>query len=109
MDDQVLSKVTLKVENFESESSLTVKGVIPLAEGDAIHVAELKFVYLVLDRSSQSVPFPQAKVKASLAMTITEIDVDTEDEVGSYEEDYDLSEVTVAIRDYIKAELVPTG
>lgn len=42
-------------------------------------------------------------------MTITEIDVDTEDEVGSYEEDYDLSEVSVAIRDYIKAEVVPTG
>ncbi len=42
-------------------------------------------------------------------MTITEIDVDTEEEVGSYEEDYDLAEVSVAIRDYIKSDLVPTG
>jgi len=42
-------------------------------------------------------------------MTITEIDVETEDEVGSYEEDYDLNEVSVAIRDYIKADLIPTG
>ena len=42
-------------------------------------------------------------------MTITEIDVDTEDEVGSYEEDYDLNEVSLAIRDYIKADLIPTG
>ena len=42
-------------------------------------------------------------------MTITEIDVDTEDEVGSYEEDYELSEVSVAISDYIKADLIPQG
>ena len=54
MDDQVLSKVTLKIENFESESGLAVKGIIPLAEGDSIHVAELKFVYLVLDRASSN-------------------------------------------------------
>ena len=34
MDDQVLSNINLKVEKFESESGLSVKGVIPLAEGD---------------------------------------------------------------------------
>ena len=101
--------MTLKVEKFESESGLAVKGIIPLPDNDAIHVAELKFVYLVLDRTNCSSPFPQAKVKASLSMTITEIDVDTEDEVGSYEEDYDLTEVSVAIRDYMKSEVVPTG
>jgi coatomer subunit gamma len=40
---------------------------------------------------------------------ITEIDVDSQDEVGSYDEEYDVPEVTVAIRDYIKADLVPQG
>ena len=108
MDDQVLTNVTLKVENFESEAGLAVKGVIPLAEGDEIKVAEIRFVYLLLDRTAASQPYPQAKVKASLSMTIAEVD-DTGDEVGSYEEDYDLAEVSVAIRDYIKADLVPTG
>lgn len=93
MDDQVLSNVTLKVENFESENGLTVKGAIPLAEGDSIKVAEMRFVYLLLDRAGASQPYPQAKVKASLSMTIAEIDVDTEEEVGSYEEDFDIAEV----------------
>lgn len=72
-------------------------------------MAEQKFVYLVLDRTQSQVEYPTAKIKANLTMTITEIDVDTEDEVGSYEEDYDLNEVSVAIRDYIKADLIPTG
>jgi len=109
LDDQILSSVTLKVENFNTESGLSVKGIIPLAEGDSIRVAEQKFVYLVLDRTQSQVEYPTAKIKANLTMTITEIDVDTEDEVGSYEEDYDLNEVSVAIRDYIKADLIPTG
>ena len=38
LDDQVLSGMTLKVENFTTESGLTVKGIIPLAEGDSIRV-----------------------------------------------------------------------
>ena len=44
-----------------------------------------------------------------LNYTITEIDVETEDEVGSYEDEYELDAVEVAIRDYIKAEIIPTG
>ena len=39
LDDQVLSGVTLKIEDFSSESNLAVKGIIPLAEGDKIAVA----------------------------------------------------------------------
>jgi len=109
LDDQVLSNVTLKIENFATESGLTVKGVISLPSGDSIKVADQKFVYLILDRSRASSAYPQAKIKQALSMTITEIDVDTEEEVGSYEEDYDLNEVSVAIRDYIKADLIPNG
>jgi len=93
MDDQILTNVNLKIENFVSESGLTVKGVIPLAEGDSIKVAEMRFIYLLLDRTGSSQPYPQAKVKASLSMMIAEIDVDTEEEVGTYEEDFDIAEV----------------
>ena len=42
-------------------------------------------------------------------MTIAEVDLDTEEEVGSYEEDYPLDSVQIAIRDYIKEDLIPTG
>ncbi len=80
-----------------------------MAEGEQIRMADQKFVYLVLDRTACDSQYPQAKIKSALTMTITEIDVDTEEEVGSYEEDYDLAEVSVAIRDYIKSDLVPTG
>ena len=38
---------------------------------------------------------------------ITEIDVDSQEEVGSYEEEYDLPETQIAIRDYVKPDLVP--
>lgn len=38
LDDQKLSGVTLKVEDFSTESGLLVKGIIPLAEGDSIAV-----------------------------------------------------------------------
>lgn len=40
LEDQALSKVTLKIANFETESGLSVKGVIPLAEGDSIKYAD---------------------------------------------------------------------
>lgn len=39
LDDQVLSGVTLKIENFATECGLAVRGIIPLAEGDKIAVA----------------------------------------------------------------------
>jgi len=38
---------------------------------------------------------------------ITEIDVDTEEEIGSYDEDYDVPDVMLAIRDYVKPDLIP--
>lgn len=109
LEDQVLSNVTLKVNGFVTSSKLQVKGVIPLAEGDAVRYGDQKFVYVVLDRSGCQDPYPTAKIQQALSYTITEIDVDTEEEVGSYEDDYDLDEAEVAIRDYIKADLIPTG
>ena len=109
LDDHVLSGVTLRIENFANDCGLAVRGVIPLAEGDSIRVADQKFVYLILDRAACQSAYPTAKIKAALTMTITEIDLDTEEEVGSYEEDYDIPEVSVAIRDYIKADIVPQG
>ena len=109
LEDQVLTNVTVKVDGIETDSGLTVQGVIPMADGDSIKYADQKFVYLILDRTKAVVDFPLAKIKQQLSFTITEIDVDTEEEIGSYEEDYDLDQIQLAVRDYVKADLIPTG
>lgn len=45
--------------------------------------------------------FPQAKLQQKLSLKITEIEIDSQDELGSYEEEYSLDEVHLAVRDYI--------
>lgn len=44
-----------------------------------------------------------------MTFTITEIDTDTEEEVGSYEEDYAVSDVALIVSDYVRAEILPSG
>ena len=45
-----------------------------------------------------------------LAFTITEIDVDTQDELGEYEEEFNsMAPVTLGTKDYLKAYDVPDG
>ena len=63
-----------------------------LPDGDSIKAQELKFVYVVLQRDP-SIEHPTCKISQKLTFTITEIDVDTEDEIGSYEEDYSVQDV----------------
>lgn len=52
----------------------------------------MKFVYVVLARDAEN-EYPTCKISQKLTFTITEIDVDTEDEIGSYEEDYSVQDV----------------
>lgn len=66
-------------------------------------------MYVILARENPSELYPTAKIQQNLTFTITEIDLDTEEEAGSYEEDYDVEDVSIAVRDYVKAELIPTG
>jgi hypothetical protein len=80
-----------------------------LADGDSIKYADQKFVYLIINRTGANSDYPLAKIQQSLSLTITEIDVDTEEEIGSYEEDYALDTVSLAVRDYVKADVIPTG
>lgn len=49
------------------------------------------------------------KLSQILTFTITEIDIDTEDEIGSYEEEYAVADVQLVIGDYMKPELIPSG
>ena len=97
----------MKVTSFETESNLKVEGIVALGDGDSIAYGEQKFVYMIINKEQSTDPYPLAKIQQGLSFTITEIDVDSQDEVGSYEEEYDVPEVAVAIRDYIKSDLVP--
>ena len=94
---------------FASEQSIKVEGVVPIPEDDYIAFNDQKYVYLLINRQSCAEHYPTGKVQQKLTFVITEIDVDSQDEVGSYEEEYDVPEVAIAIRDYIKPDLVPQG
>lgn len=74
--------------------------MIGLPEGEQLKVGITKFVYLVLQRE-KSLDYPTCKIQQKLNFTITEIDVDTEEEIGSYEEDYDVPDIQLSIRDYV--------
>jgi len=63
-------------------------------------------VYVILKSQSEN---GTCKISSKLTFTITEIDVDTEEEVGSYEEDYELPDVQINIRDYVHVEALAQG
>jgi UDP-glucose 4-epimerase len=63
-------------------------------------------VYVILKSQSDD---STCKISQKLAFTITEIDVETEEEVGSYEEDYEFPDVQIAVRDYIHVEALAQG
>jgi len=63
-----------------------------LPENEQIKSGVTKFVYIVLQRDN-SAEYPTCKIQQKLTFTITEIDVDTEEEIGSYEEDYEVPDV----------------
>jgi hypothetical protein len=44
-----------------------------------------------------------------LTFTITEIDIDSKDELGAYEDDYALDDLSILVRDYIKPLALPLG
>lgn len=108
LEDQVLSNLTLKIKGLQTEGGLSVQGAIGLADGDSVAYGDLKFVYLVLSKDN-SVLYPTAKIKQAFNFTITEVDVDTQEEIGTYEDDYELPDVPLAVRDYLKGELLPSG
>ena len=74
--------------------------MIPLSPNDTIRNGDLKFLYVIISNPQQSA-VSTCKVQQKLKFVITEIDVDTEEEIGSYEEDYDFPEVSIGVRDFI--------
>jgi hypothetical protein len=122
LEDQVLKDVSVNITNLDSKSSnLKVSGVINLPPGDQISVKDvkenasgnepIKFIYINLDTKScqGEEALPAFKIQHGLNFTITEIDVDTQEEVGSYEEDYSLPDTVVLSADYLSGMFMPQG
>ena len=104
-----MSKVQVKLTNFSTTSGVKVKGAVPLNEDDQIKYDEKKFVYVVLKRETAE-GFPSFKVEQILTFQITEIDVDTEEPLGEYDEEFNsIQPVQLGIKDYLRAFDVPQG
>lgn len=101
----------LHISNIESNSNLTVKGVAQLLAGESIKYSEKKCVYAVLSKEEcdPDHPYPLCKLSNKLTFTITEIDIDSKEELGAYEDDYALDDLSILVRDYIKPLALPLG
>jgi len=110
IEDQILSKVQMKLNNLESEQGLKVKGTVPLNEEDQIKYNEKRFAYIILSNEACQTAYPHVKIAQKLVMQVTEIDVDTQDELGEYEEEFtQIQDVVITTKEYLKAADIPTG
>lgn len=84
LEDHILSQIKLTITGIESASDLEIKGVALLAEGDSIKYSERKYLYAVIAKARCEHPYPVCKISQKMEFTITEIDVDSKDELGSW-------------------------
>lgn len=114
IEDQQLSALSVNVISLDSKANgLTVSGIVNLPEGAVIRHKSKKdepsFVYVTVDtRACQGADAnPTFSISNILNFTITEIDIDTEEEVGSYDEDFDIPNVDLTSADYIRPQMIP--
>lgn len=92
---------------------LVVSGIVNLPEGQIIKhkskAEEPSFVYVTVDKRNCEDSLPLFSISNNFTFTITEIDIDNEEEVGSYEDDYDIPDVSVTSADYIRPHVTPNG
>lgn len=108
LEDQILSNVQIKISKFESKHNLKMKGMIPLHEDDQIKYNEKRFAYVVLDLDNASTKYPHLTISQKMLIKITEIDIDSQDELGSYDEEYTtISDLKLSTKDYIHSQIIP--
>lgn len=104
LEDQILSEVQVKISKLESAHGLKLKGMVPLHEEDQIKFNEKRFAYIILSKAAGQNEFPHITISQKLTFKITEIDVDTEEELGNYDEEYDnIQDLVLSTKDYISA------
>ena len=110
IEDQILSNVQIKITNLESAHGLKVKGTIPLNEDDTIKYNEKRFAYVILSNENCQTPYPHLKISQKLQMQVKEIDVESQDELGEYEEEFtQIQDLSISTKEYLKAADLPTG
>lgn len=98
----------IKISKLETPHGLKMKGMIPLHEEDQIKFDEKRFAYIILSRESATNAYPHLTISQKLTFKITEIDVDSQDEIGSYEEEYDsIYDLKLSTKDYIRSLDLP--
>jgi len=95
---------------METKHGLKMKGMIPLNEDDQIKFNEKRFAYVVLSLEDATCRYPHITISQKLTFLITEIDVESQDDLGSYEEEYStVSDLTLTTKDYIRSLEIPKG
>jgi hypothetical protein len=71
---------------------------------------EKRFAYIILSRDSNITQYPHLKISQKLTFLITEIDVESKDELGEYDEEFTaIQDVIISTKDYIKANEITNG
>ena len=71
---------------------------------------EKRFAYIILSRDSIITQYPHLKISQKLTFLITEIDVESKDELGEYDEEFTaIQDVIISTKDYIKANEITNG
>ena len=84
--------------------------MIPLNEDDQIKFNEKRFAYVVLSLAESTCQYPAITISQKMTFMVTEIDVESQDELGSYEEEYDtIGDLTLGTKDYIRSLEIPKG
>lgn len=62
LEDQILSKIKLKITNVDSKDNLEIVSVASLPNDEKIKYGEKKYVYAVFSKTNSQTPFPLAKI-----------------------------------------------
>lgn len=78
--------------------------MIPLHEEEQIKYNEKKYAYVIMNSQDCSSPYPHLKISQKMTCMISEVDVASGEELGSYDEEYTaINDLTIATKDYIRA------
>lgn len=81
--------------------------MIPLHEEEQIKYNEKRYAYVIMTNEECSSPYPHLTMSQKMTCTISEIDVDSGEELGSYEEEYTaINDLTISTKDYIRTMAV---
>lgn len=65
---------------------------------------------MIISYDRNITPYPHLKINQKLTFQITEIDVDSKEALGEYEEEFtQIQELTITTKDYLKSHDITNG